>query len=101
MADVLTKTQRSYNMSRIKNKNTKPEIVVRKIIHGMGYRYGLHRKDLPGKPDIVLPRHKKIVLVSGICTNVNMVKSSRRLMPIFGNKNDRVMLKETSEIFNL
>ncbi|MCD4830760.1 MAG: DNA mismatch endonuclease Vsr [Anaerohalosphaeraceae bacterium] len=65
MSDVHTKKQRSYNMSRIKNKDTRPEIVVRKIIHGMGYRYGLHRKDLPGKPDIVLTRHRKIIQING------------------------------------
>ena len=65
MADVHTKQQRSYNMSRIKGKNTKPEILIRKIIHRMGYRFRLHRKDLPGKPDLVLPRLNKIVFVHG------------------------------------
>ena len=52
-------------MSRIRDKNTKPEILVRKIIHRMGYRFRLHRKDLPGKPDIVLSRHRKIIFVHG------------------------------------
>ena len=65
MADVHTKKQRSYNMSQIKNKNTKPEMVVRSLIHRMGYRYSLHRKDLPGKPDLVLVRHGKIIFVHG------------------------------------
>ena len=65
MSDVHTKQQRSYNMSQIKGVNTKPEICVRSIIHRMGYRFRLHRKDLPGKPDIVLPKHKKIVFVNG------------------------------------
>ena len=63
--DVLTKKQRSYNMSQIRNKNTRPEILVRSIVHRMGYRYALHRKDLPGHPDIVLVRHKKIIFVHG------------------------------------
>ena len=48
--------QRSRNMSAIKSKNTKPEIAVRKLLHSMGYRFRLHRKDLPGSPDIVLPK---------------------------------------------
>jgi DNA mismatch endonuclease, patch repair protein len=52
-------------MSRISGGNTKPELVVRKLIHSMGFRYRLYVKNLPGKPDIVLPRHKKIILVNG------------------------------------
>ncbi len=65
MVDVHTKQQRSFNMSRIKGKDTKPELVIRSFVHGLGYRFRLHRKDLPGKPDIVLPRHKKIIFVHG------------------------------------
>lgn len=52
-------------MSRISGGNTKPEIVVRKALHAMGYRFRLHVKTLPGNPDIVLPRHRKIVFVHG------------------------------------
>jgi DNA mismatch endonuclease (patch repair protein) len=52
-------------MGRIRSKDTKPEKTVRSILHRLGYRFRLHRKDLPGRPDIVLPRHKKIVLVHG------------------------------------
>ena len=65
MVDVLTKKQRSFNMSRIRGKDTKPEMVVRKLIHSLGYRYRLHQKNLPGQPDIVLTRHHKIILVNG------------------------------------
>jgi DNA mismatch endonuclease, patch repair protein len=65
MADVHTKAQRSYNMSRIKGKNTKPEILVRKYLHAQGYRFRLHVKDLPGKPDIVLPKYKTVIFVHG------------------------------------
>jgi len=65
MPDVHTKAQRSFNMSRIKGKDTKPELIVRSFVHGLGFRFCLHRKDLPGKPDIVLPRHKKVVFVHG------------------------------------
>ena len=57
--------QRSKNMSAIKSKNTKPEIKVRKILHSMGYRFRLHSKDLPGSPDIVLPKYKTVIFVHG------------------------------------
>ena len=57
--------QRSRNMSAIKSKNTKPEIKVRKILHSMGYRFRLHSKDLPGSPDIVLPKYKTVIFVHG------------------------------------
>ena len=57
--------ERSRNMSAIKSKNTKPEIKVRKILHSMGYRFRLHRKDLPGSPDIVLPKYKTVIFVHG------------------------------------
>ena len=53
--------QRSRNMSAIKSKNTKPEIAVRKLLYSMGYRFRLHRKDLPGSPDIVLPKYKTAI----------------------------------------
>ena len=57
--------KRSRNMSAIKSKNTKPEIAVRKLLHSMGYRFRLHRKDLPGSPDIVLPKYKTVIFVHG------------------------------------
>jgi len=53
------------NMSRIKGKNTKPEMRVRRLLHALGYRFRLHRKDLPGTPDIVLPRWKAVIFVHG------------------------------------
>ena len=65
MADVLNREQRTYCMSRIRGKDTKPEIVVRRIVHGMGYRFRLHQRELPGSPDIVLPRHRKVIFVHG------------------------------------
>ncbi|MFY9255492.1 MAG: DNA mismatch endonuclease Vsr [Fuerstiella sp.] len=65
MTDVHTSAQRSFNMSQIRGKDTKPELIVRSLIHQMGFRFRLHRKDLPGKPDIVLPRHRKVVFVHG------------------------------------
>lgn len=52
-------------MGRIKGRDTQPELIVRSMIHRMGYRFRLHRKDLPGKPDIVLPRHNKVIFIHG------------------------------------
>jgi DNA mismatch endonuclease, patch repair protein len=71
MADVHTKKQRSYNMSRIKGKNTKPEMLVRTFLHANGYRYRLHggkpaaAKALAGRPDIVLPKYCTVIFVHG------------------------------------
>lgn len=52
-------------MAKVRGENTSPERLVRSLVHKMGYRFRLHRKDLPGKPDIVLPRHKKVIFVHG------------------------------------
>ncbi|MEM6737961.1 MAG: very short patch repair endonuclease [Bacteroidota bacterium] len=65
MADVHEPEVRSYNMSRIKGKNTKPEMLVRKFLHSNGFRYRLHDKKLPGKPDIVLGKHNTVIMVHG------------------------------------
>lgn len=65
MADVHDKKTRSFNMSRIKSKNTKPEWIVRRFLHAAGFRYRLHERNLPGKPDIVLPKYKTAVFVQG------------------------------------
>ena len=65
MADVHNKQTRSYNMSRIRSTHTKPEMLVRKFLHAQGFRYTLHNKKLPGKPDIVLAKYKTVVLVHG------------------------------------
>jgi DNA mismatch endonuclease (patch repair protein) len=65
MTDVHTPAQRSFNMSRIRNRNTRPEMVVRSLVHRMGYRYRLHRKDLPGRPDLVFSSRRKIIFVHG------------------------------------
>lgn len=65
MADVHSKETRSYNMSRIRSKDTKPEMLVRKFLHKNGFRYRLHVKDMPGKPDIVLPKYKTVIFIHG------------------------------------
>lgn len=65
MADVHDEKTRSFNMSRIKAKDTKPEMLVRKFLHANGFRYSLHNKKLPGKPDIVLPKYKTVIFIHG------------------------------------
>lgn len=63
--DVHDRETRSYNMSRIKGGDTKPEMLVRRECHTQGLRYRLHRKDLPGKPDLVLAKHETVIFVHG------------------------------------
>lgn len=65
MPDVLTAEQRQYCMSRIRGKDTKPEMIVRKLLHALGYRYRLHCRDLPGSPDLVLRSRRKVLFVHG------------------------------------
>lgn len=65
MVDTLTVTERSERMSRIRGKNTKPEMRVRRMIYGMGYRYRLHQNNLPGKPDLVFPGRRKVIFIHG------------------------------------
>lgn len=65
MSDVLTAEQRHRCMSRVRSKNTKPEITVRQFLFSHGFRFRINRKDLPGKPDIVLPKYKTVVFING------------------------------------
>lgn len=82
--DRITKAQRSANMSRIRAKDSAPEMAVRRLVHASGYRYRLHRKDLPGKPDLVFESRKAVIFVHGCfwhqhtdprCTNAVLPKS--------------------------
>ena len=83
-ADVFSKKKRSEVMSLIRSKNTKPEIYVRSFLHKNGYRFRLHQNNLPGKPDIVLKRHKVVINVNGCfwhqhnCGKSNIPKSNRK-----------------------
>ena len=65
MADVHDRKTRSFNMSGIRSKDTKPELLVRKFLFSKGFRYKLHDTSLPGKPDLVFPKHKTVVFVHG------------------------------------
>ena len=63
--DRISRERRSWNMSRIRGRDTKPEVAVRSVLHELGFRFRLHRKDLPGRPDIVLARHRAVMFVHG------------------------------------
>lgn len=65
MADTLSPAERSERMARVKGKNTKPEFAVRKLVYGLGFRYRLHARDLPGSPDLVFRRLRKVIFVHG------------------------------------
>ena len=65
MTDIVTPETRSRMMAGIRDKNTKPELSIRKLLHGKGFRYRLHDRKLPGKPDIVLPRYSAVILIHG------------------------------------
>lgn len=83
MPDVFSKKKRSEIMRKVKSKNTKPEILIRRELHKRGYRYRLHDSKLPGKPDIVLPKYKTIIQVRGCfwhghdCKAAKLPKSNR------------------------
>ena len=83
-ADVFSKKKRSEVMSMIRSKNTKPELYVRSFLHKKGYRFRLHQKNLPGKPDIVLKKHNVVINVNGCfwhqhnCGKSNIPKSNRK-----------------------
>jgi len=65
LVDTLTKEKRSWNMGRVRNKDTKPELQVRSLLHRNGFRFRLHKSDLPGKPDIVLVKYRTVIFVHG------------------------------------
>ena len=84
MADNVSQEVRSQIMAQVKSKGMKPEMRVRRLLHGLGYRYRLHRKDLPGKPDLVFPRRRKVVFVNGCfwhnhegCSRVRIPSTNR------------------------
>jgi DNA mismatch endonuclease, patch repair protein len=77
MADVHTPQQRSFNMSRIRSRHTRPEMIVRSLVHSLGYRYVLHKKSLPGKPDLVFVSRRKIINVNGCFFHMHKCKYGR------------------------
>lgn len=86
MIDSVSPARRSANMAAIKSKDMEPELIVRRIVHALGYRYRLHRKDLPGKPDLVFGSRSKVIFVHGCfwhmhpkvnCLDARLPKSNR------------------------
>ncbi len=65
MSDIVSRKTRSLMMAGIRGKNTNPELLVRRLLHGAGFRYRLHYSELPGKPDLVLPKYRAVILVNG------------------------------------
>ena len=87
-------SSRSFNMSRIRSKNTKPEIKFRKILFQMGYRYRLHSKDITGSPDIVFKSKRKVIFINGcFYTGIQVVNTLQHQNQIlfFGKKNLKKM----------
>jgi DNA mismatch endonuclease Vsr len=74
MADVHDKETRSYNMSQIRSRNTKPEMLVRKFLHAHGFRYGLHVRSLPCKLDIILPKYKTVIFYTVVSDRENNIR---------------------------
>ncbi len=76
--DIFSREERSRIMKRVRSENTKPELIVRKLAHGLGYRFRLHRKDLPGKPDLVFVGRRKVVFVHGCFWHQHTCKRGAR-----------------------
>jgi DNA mismatch endonuclease, patch repair protein len=75
--DTFTRVERSAVMRRVRGKDTKPEMAVRRMVHGMGFRYALHRGDLPGNPDLAFPCRKKVIFVHGCFWHGHACRSGR------------------------
>jgi len=108
MTDVHDKVTRSYNMSRIKGTNTKPEMLVRKFLFSKGFRYRINDKKLPGKPDIVLPKYKTVIFVNGCfwhghenCKYFKLPKTRTEWWKEKIEKNIENDLTKQSQLFNL
>lgn len=78
MADRCSPAERSAIMARVRATNTGPELVVRRLVHRLGYRFRLHRRDLPGTPDLVLPRYRSVVFVHGCFWHRHDCRHGRR-----------------------
>ena len=78
MTDTITREQRSHIMASVRSFNTKPELIVRSLLHRMGFRFRLHRKDLPGRPDICLPKYRRVIFVHGCFWHNHSCSQGRR-----------------------
>jgi len=106
MPDMFDQQKRSEIMSRVHSNNTSPEIRVRKLLHRIGYRFRLHRQDLPGKPDIVLPKYKTVIFVHGCFWHGCPVCRHAQVRPqtnteYWNKKLDRTMARDKENIERL
>ena len=107
MADHLSKEKRSWNMSRIGSRNTKPELIVRSFLHGNGMRFRLHSNKLPCKPDIILPKYKTVIFVHGCfwhqhgCKNSTIPKTNKKFWVEKFQKNTNRDKKNKDELIKL
>lgn len=103
--DKFSKEKRSEIMRQVKSRNTKPEKIVRSLIHSMGFRFRLHKKDLPGKPDMVFPSKRKVVFVHGCFWHGHNCKRGknrpRSNMEYWGNKIKSIKKRDRDNIKNL
>lgn len=107
MTDIFSPKKRSQIMKKIRPKNSKQELFIRKLVFSLGYRYRLHRKDLPGKPDLVFPKYKKVIFINGCfwhghhCKRASLPESNKEFWSrkIAGNINrDKRNLDKLSDI---
>ena len=108
MADWLSPEIRSYIMSKIKSKDTKPELLVRKYLHHKGYRYRIHLKNLPGKPDIVLKKYQTVIFIHGCfwhgharCKNYKPPKSNTEYWENKINRNKSNFVYQKNKLHDL
>lgn len=104
-ADTVSPQRRSWTMAQIRSENTSPEMRVRSLLHRLGYRFRLHRRDLPGRPDIVLPKYRTVILVHGCfwhrhkgCRRTTSPKSN---VEFWENKFERNMLRDRRNTYQL
>lgn len=107
MADTFTQKERSNLMSRIGSKDTKPEMKIRKGLHAMGFRYSLHDKNLPGKPDMKLPKYNALIEINGCfwhghgCTSFHLPKSREEYWHNKIKKNQKRDKENVKKLLNL
>ncbi|WP_081739591.1 DNA mismatch endonuclease Vsr [Methylobacterium sp. 10] len=98
MTDHLSQERRSENMRRIRSKDTRPEMLVRRTAHGLGYRFKLHDESLPGKPDLVFPKRKAVIFVHGCFWHAHDCKKGRRVpksnLEYWNKKRDRNKIRD-------
>jgi DNA mismatch endonuclease (patch repair protein) len=105
MPDVLTPEQRHRNMAAIRSKNTGPEIAVRSLVHRLGLRFSLHRRDLPGTPDLTFPKHKKTIFVHGCFWHMHKCRFGR-VVPktnaaFWRNKRTETVIRDSANLCEL